>query len=76
MYQAIDQGKSSRPSVIINGTKTKKSLNLNTIQNLLEKDMVKKMPIKLKAQLRQTQDIADAIIGGAPSDQLDEFDNR
>jgi hypothetical protein len=41
---------------------------LNTIQLLLEKDMVKKMPIKLKAQLRQTQDIADAIVGGTNGD--------
>jgi hypothetical protein len=30
--------------------------------------MVKKMPIKLKAQLRQTQDIADAIVGGTNGD--------
>ncbi len=50
MYQAIDQGKSPRPSILItNVAKSKKSLNLNTIQLLLEKDMVKKMPIKLKA---------------------------
>jgi len=36
---------------------------LTTIQKLLEKDLVKKMPIKLKTQLRKTQEIADVIIG-------------
>lgn len=52
MYQAIDQGKSPKPSILVNiasSAKSKKTLNLNTISLLLEKDMVKKMSIKLKA---------------------------
>jgi hypothetical protein len=38
------QGNSQTPE-----KKSKKQINLLTIQKLLEKDLVKKMPIKLKA---------------------------
>ena len=40
----------------------RRNIDLLTIQRLLEKDMVKKMPIKLKAQLRVTQQIADVMV--------------
>ena len=43
-HRSIFQGKSQAPE-----KKSKRQINLLTIQKLLEKDFVKKMPIKLKA---------------------------
>jgi hypothetical protein len=43
-HRFMFQGNSQTPE-----KKSKKQINLLTIQKLLEKDLVKKMPIKLKA---------------------------
>jgi hypothetical protein len=43
-HRSIFQGNGQAPE-----KKSKKQINLLTIQKMLEKDLVKKMPIKLKA---------------------------
>ena len=43
--------------------RSKKDIDVSRIQRLLEEDCAKKMPQRLKARLKRTQDIADVIVG-------------
>ena len=54
--------KYSNASTESDGLKVKKDIDLSKIQKIIEKDMIKNLPPKLKAQLKITQDIANVLL--------------